>query len=371
MAAPTGQLAIPTLPPVGASPVHAGPAPTGQLAIPAAAVPSSPAATQVLSLPTLRGRSRRASGARVVAVALAVVGLVLGTVSLIGDPAALADSTDTAAAGADTEVVDPGDGSGESAGSADDVDDGAGAGAGADGEGPLDSPGDVLDEVAVGIEAPEPADLLEEISDELEVEDDDAAGVGETGGQATVRDGVVYLTFDDGPHPVYTPQVLDILARHNAKATFFVLGSLAEAHPELIDRIVAEGHTVANHSWAHRDLATLTQAEFNESIGRTEAVLGEHATACLRPPYGSVNENTRAWAAAFGLELVLWDTDTVDWQKPGVDAIADAIVDGARNGRPNILLHDGGGDRTQSVLALEQALDELSGDGLRFEPLCR
>ncbi len=340
-------------------------------------------------------------------MALVAIGLVLGTVSLIGDPAALADNTDAATVGtaspeaaADDDAADAsptggdaaddpspagdaGDGAGDDAGddaadgapaasdgAADDAGDDAADDAPAGDDGAAQEPSDALEDVAVGIDAEEPGDVLEEITAQIGAVDD-------SGGQATppgavaAEDGVVHLTFDDGPHPVYTPQVLDILARYDAKATFFVLGSLAEAHPELIDRIVAEGHTLANHSWAHQDLAQLSREQFDESIGRTEAVLGEHATACMRPPFGSMNENTRAWAADFGLEVILWDTDTVDWQKPGVDAIADSIVDGARNGRTNILLHDGGGDRTQSVQALDQALSELSGDGLRFEPICR
>ena len=251
---------------------------------------------------------------------------------------------------------------------------------------PGDDPGDVLDEVAVGIDADQPADVLDDIAREIGATDadadtaeaDDAAETGDTvaaadggaGSAAPARPGVVYLTFDDGPHPEHTPAVLDVLARHNAKGTFFVLGSLVEAHPELIDRIVAEGHTVANHSWAHQDLAEMNQQQFNESVGRTQEALGEHATACLRPPYGSMNANTRAWAAELGLDVILWDTDTLDWQKPGVEAIADTIVSGASNG-PNILLHDGGGDRTESVRALDRALTELSGNGFSFEPICR
>ncbi len=183
------------------------------------------------------------------------------------------------------------------------------------------------------------------------------------------RSGVVHLTFDDGPDPRYTPAILDILARYDAKVTFFVLGSLAEAHPELIERMVAEGHTVANHSWNHEDLTKLTHAEFNRSVGRTQEALGPHATSCLRPPYGALNSNTRAWAAELGLDLVLWTTDTRDWQKPGADIIAELIVEGAESSSP-ILLHDAGGDRTQTIEALDRALSELSGQGFSFEPTC-
>ncbi len=160
-----------------------------------------------------------------------------------------------------------------------------------------------------------------------------------------------------------------ILARYDATATFFVLGSLVEAYPELFERIVAEGHTVANHTWHHEDLATLSRAEFDATVIRSQEALGRHATPCLRPPFGSMGPETRAWAADLGLDIVLWRTDTIDWQRPGVEAIADSIVAGAEGGSP-ILLHDGGGDRTQTVAALERAMARLDGRGLRFEPVC-
>ena len=181
--------------------------------------------------------------------------------------------------------------------------------------------------------------------------------------------GVVYLTFDDGPHPTYTPQVLDILARRGARATFFVLGSLAEARPELMARIVAEGHTVANHAWNHENLAGLPRSSFDDTIGRTQAVLSDRATPCLRPPYGSIDAFTREWAMALGLDLVLWTVDTNDWRRPGAQVIADRIVRGATD-EAIVLMHDGGGNRTQTVEGLELALDRLSGRGLRFEPVC-
>ena len=140
---------------------------------------------------------------------------------------------------------------------------------------------------------------------------------------------VVYLTFDDGPHPTYTPKVLDILEIHGARATFFVIGSLAERYPELIRRIIVEGHTVANHTWNHEDLAGLPQASFDETLTRTQAVLGDLATPCLRPPYGSVDAFTLDWAASRGLDLVLWTVDTNDWRRPGAETIAERIVKGA------------------------------------------
>ena len=182
--------------------------------------------------------------------------------------------------------------------------------------------------------------------------------------------GVVYLTFDDGPHAQYTPQVLDILARHDARATFFVVGRLARAYPDIIERIAAEGHTLANHTWNHEDLATLTRPAFDETVGRTEAILGDLATPCLRPPYGSIGAHTREWAASHGLSLLTWDSSPMDWLRPPATEIADYIVQWAPTGGV-ILLHDGGGDRSNTVQGLDMAMEALADQGLRYEPICR
>ena len=181
---------------------------------------------------------------------------------------------------------------------------------------------------------------------------------------------VVYLTFDDGPHPVYTPQVLDVLARYDARATFFVVGSLAQAYPDIIQRIAAEGHTIANHTWNHEDLAGLSRAAFDETVGRTQTILADLATPCLRPPYGSVDAFTREWASAHGLAVMTWDTSPKDWLRPPAAEIADHIVQWASTGLV-ILLHDGGGDRSRTVQGLDVALERLADRGLRYEPVCR
>ena len=181
---------------------------------------------------------------------------------------------------------------------------------------------------------------------------------------------VVYLTFDDGPHPDYTPRVLDVLARHGARATFFVLGSLVEAHPDIIDRIVAEGHTIANHTWNHEALGGLPRAAFDETVSRTQAVLADRATPCLRPPYASVDAYTSEWASSHGLSLMMWTVDPGDWRRPPAAEIADHIVQRAKAGAV-VLLHDGGGNRTRTVEGLDMALERLAGQDLRFEPVCR
>ena len=181
---------------------------------------------------------------------------------------------------------------------------------------------------------------------------------------------VVHLTFDDGPSPDYTPQILDVLARHDARATFFVVGSLAQAYPDIIQRIAAEGHTIANHAWNHEDLAGMSRAEFDETISRTQAVLGDLAAPCLRPPYGSIDAFTREWAASHGLTLITWDASPRDWLRPPAEEIADYIVKWARPGVV-LLMHDGGGDRSRTVQGLDMALERLADRGLRYEPVCR
>ena len=180
---------------------------------------------------------------------------------------------------------------------------------------------------------------------------------------------IVYLTFDDGPNPVYTPQILDILARHGARATFFVVGALAQANPDIIERIAAEGHTLANHTWRHEDLTKLSREAFDETIGRTEDVLGHLATPCLRPPYGAFNSSTRQWAGTHGLAVVTWDSSPEDWLLPPAEEIADHIVSWARPGVV-LLMHDGGGDRSRTVEGLRMAMERLSDQDLSFEPLC-
>jgi len=180
----------------------------------------------------------------------------------------------------------------------------------------------------------------------------------------------MYLTFDDGPDPVYTPQILDVLKRHEARATFFVLGSLAAAYPEIVDRVVAEGHTVANHTWSHEYLPAVSRQVFDETVGETQALLGDRATSCLRPPYGAVSRSNVEWAGEHGLTITNWNVDPEDWRPQPAAEIANHIVDHARAGSV-VVLHDGGTNRSRTVTAVDTALGRLAGSGLRFEPLCR
>jgi peptidoglycan-N-acetylglucosamine deacetylase len=185
--------------------------------------------------------------------------------------------------------------------------------------------------------------------------------------------GVVYLTFDDGPTPAWTPRVLELLARHRAQATFFVLGRSAAAHPELVRQAFAAGHGVGNHTWSHRRLTGLSHGQLAAEVSSASAAIQRTTGApvrCLRPPYATVDAASAGEVRALGLRLVLWDIDTHDWLRPGAGVIADRVL--SRVGAGDVvLMHDGGGDRSQTVAALDQVLATLSARGFRFGALCR
>ena len=180
---------------------------------------------------------------------------------------------------------------------------------------------------------------------------------------------VVYLTIDDGPGEA-TPQVLDILARHGVAATFFVIGEHVAEHPQMLERIRDEGHLVGNHTWTHPWLTKLSPAGIRSELGRTETVTG--GTRCMRAPGGLTNPAVTEAANDLGLALVDWTADSRDWEQPGVAAITRNVLDNLSPGG-TILLHDGGGPRTQTVAALDGLLTTLTRSGYVFEtiPECR
>lgn len=191
--------------------------------------------------------------------------------------------------------------------------------------------------------------------------------------QATIDPApVLYLTFDDGPHPVYTPQVLDLLAEYDVKATFFVVGWMVSLYPDVTRRIAAEGHSIQLHSWRHDHLTRFTRDEFIADVRKVQAILGKTVNrrgTCIRPPYGSVNARVRGWASELGLTVAMWDVSGDDWTDISSEQIANIVV---RRAAPDavLLLHDGGGHRHRTVSALEEILSELTSDGYRFEVMC-
>ena len=191
-------------------------------------------------------------------------------------------------------------------------------------------------------------------------------------GQAmhTVRDGpkVVALTIDDGPSPVYTPQILRILRQYGIIASFSMVGRNAAAFPGVARQVAAAGHMIVNHTWDHSNLGYLPAVAVQDQIARaTDAI---HAATGKRPgmfraPYGVWPPAVFSSCAEAGLTPLAWSVDPRDWSRPGVRAIIRDIVADTRTGSI-ILEHDGGGNRSQTVAALKIWLPRLLDAGYRF-----
>jgi peptidoglycan-N-acetylglucosamine deacetylase len=183
----------------------------------------------------------------------------------------------------------------------------------------------------------------------------------------------VALTFDDGPDPRFTGAILDLLRDHGVVASFFCTGMNAAAHPDLVARIAAEGHPIGNHTWSHPYLPELGRDEVLRQVDTTNAALARvtgQVPVLARPPYGARTPDVLQWLAGQGLTTVLWDVDPCDWASPGRDAIADGVAAGVRPGSV-VLMHDGGGDRWQTVAALPAVLAGLLGQGYELVPVAR
>ncbi|WP_245312985.1 chitooligosaccharide deacetylase NodB [Bradyrhizobium macuxiense] len=193
----------------------------------------------------------------------------------------------------------------------------------------------------------------------------------------------VYLTFDDGPHSVCTPDVLDVLAEYNAPATFFAIGVYASDRPELIRRIVAEGHEVANHTMSHPDLSGCEPDEVRNEIltaSQTIRSVCPHASLRhIRAPYGVWTREVLTTSAMAGLVAVHWSVDPRDWSCPGVDTIVGTVMASVRPGAI-VLLHDGcppgelqrddpRGPREQTVKALSRLIPAMRDRGFAIRPL--
>ncbi|GAK02815.1 peptidoglycan N-acetylglucosamine deacetylase [Geomicrobium sp. JCM 19037] len=181
---------------------------------------------------------------------------------------------------------------------------------------------------------------------------------------------LIALTFDDGPHPMYTPLILDVLKKHDAKGTFFVIGKHAERYPEILQREMAEGHEIGNHSYDHRPLRGISKDEFMNQLELTEMAI-ENATG-VRPIFfrsmgGYYDDFTVDYAAQEGYRTVMWSwhQDSRDWKRPGVNTIVNNVAPGSTPG-DIVLFHDAGGNRSETVKALDRILTELRDEGFEF-----
>ncbi|MEV6207376.1 bifunctional polysaccharide deacetylase/glycosyltransferase family 2 protein [Kitasatospora sp. NPDC051914] len=188
--------------------------------------------------------------------------------------------------------------------------------------------------------------------------------------------GTIALTFDDGPDPRWTPQILDVLRRHGVHATFFTVGTQVAAEPELARRIVAEGHQIGVHTFTHADLSAAAPWRRNLELREAQLALAGatgRTSTLFRPPYSAGNDalTDAGWdvvgqAGREGYLTVLTSQDSEDWRRPGTDAIVAAATPKGRDGQI-LLMHDAGGDRSQTVAALDRLLPRLQAEGFRFE----
>lgn len=198
---------------------------------------------------------------------------------------------------------------------------------------------------------------------------------GSVGRTAAVKPRTIALTFDDGPDPRWTPQVLDVLRRNDVRATFFTVGAQVAAHPDLARRIVEEGHQIGVHTFTHTDLGAASPWRRSLELRESQLVIAGATgvtTPLLRPPYSSTNAalNDSAWDSVVqaGTEeylTVLSTQDSEDWRRPGVDRIVANSLPEGTDGQI-LLLHDAGGDRSQTVAALERLVPRLKAAGFRL-----
>lgn len=182
----------------------------------------------------------------------------------------------------------------------------------------------------------------------------------------------IKLTFDDGPNPKETPQVLAILKQYNIHATFFVMGQFARRYPDLIRAIKADGNQVENHTMTHPMLTKIPASQWPYQILGTNkivnSILGVTPT-CIRPPYGLSNTRVRQYIKDQHMQLIMWDLNSFDYDRRGVDKMVNWVVSQSKPGY-DILMHDGGNSGGQTIKALPRIIEAFKRKGYTFAPVC-
>lgn len=184
---------------------------------------------------------------------------------------------------------------------------------------------------------------------------------------------LIALTFDDGPSPTFTPQIINLLNKNKAKATFFVTGKQAEKFPELIKLTASQGHSIGNHMYQHQLISRLSLEALIDDLSRANKIIFDltgTAPHFFRPPDGYYDETIVKAAEALNYQVVIWtwSQDTRDWSGISAAKISERVIDNAKPG-DIILLHDQGGDRSNTVEALEIILSALTKEGYKFVTL--
>src|SRR5216110_3291510 len=176
----------------------------------------------------------------------------------------------------------------------------------------------------------------------------------------------IAITFDDGPSATLTPKLLDILAAHRIKATFFVIGENVVEHPEILTRAAREGHEIGNHSWSHPNFGKMSDEGVRGQVQRTDDAIKEDTGTrpiLLRPPYGSITARQKRWIHdQFGYQIILWDVDPYDWKRPGPSAVRNRILKETQPGSI-VLSHD---IHPGTIEAMPSTFDELEAKGFKF-----
>ena len=173
----------------------------------------------------------------------------------------------------------------------------------------------------------------------------------------------IYLTFDDGPHPEYTPSLLDLLAQAQSRATFFVVGQACERYPELLQRIVDEGHAVGNHSYFHHSPGLVTASQLKAEVIKTRDAIKRisgRETSLFRPPYGALTLSKIAMLWGSGYQVALWNVDPKDYSSTPAE-VADWFASHPLQGQDVVLLHD---VHAAAAAALPTVLEDLRRRGL-------
>ena len=178
---------------------------------------------------------------------------------------------------------------------------------------------------------------------------------------------VAALTFDDGPHPRFTPMLLDLLAQYEAKATFFMVGEKAATHQDIVQQVLAQGHTIGNHSWSHPSFLEISRQERWAEVRRCEQALVLNGFRLFRPPYGHQNFSSRMSLFFLGYQVIGWNVAVQDWLAQTPREMADKLIQQIRPGSI-VLLHDAiyrsrmaepQHDRQPMLEALKMVLDSL------------
>jgi peptidoglycan-N-acetylglucosamine deacetylase len=179
----------------------------------------------------------------------------------------------------------------------------------------------------------------------------------------------IYLTFDDGPNPSWTPEILSLLEESGAHASFFVIGENAKRWPWLVEREAQDGDTVGDHTWSHPTLTDLSASAVSGELTRDKSLitmLAGEAPTLWRPPYEAFNASVVGIASGAGMKMQLWTVSTGDWQLPGTEVIVLRVMAALHNGMV-VLFHDGGGStRSETVAAVALLIPQLEAAGYRL-----